>query len=321
LPGYHRIYIDVLLALDDGDLERAYRSGRELRILLPGNPAAKIWQAYLCVATNRPREALAVLEGIDSLVGDSPARMWWVNRRRREAFFRLGAYEDALRASREMRDLSSDPVLGWSDELVILAAAGRLDQLEVEVGRYLAEVPAEIGVGRRLANVGLALRLFGEESTGADLLHRAVAWWETQPPRVTNVGRQRYLQMETLYAAQQWEEALSHLQGLLAERPEDLEGLGYLGLIAARQGNRVRADSVVALLEARGSAGNEVLPTYYRARIAAVLGEQVEAVQLLRRAIDAGYLFFGSPFDQFTRWDFVPLSEYRPYQDLSEPKG
>jgi hypothetical protein len=321
LPEYHRIYVDVLVALEDGDWERAYRSGRELDFLLAGNPAQKIWQAFLCLSTNRPREALDVLDGIDSLVGDSPARMWWVHRRRREAFFRLGAYDDALRASREMRSLNRDPALGWSDELVILAAAGRLAELEDEVGRYMAEAPAEAGVGRSLAKVGLALRLFGEERAGMDLLRRAVAWWESQPPSVMRVERLRYLQMETLYAAERWGEAFAQLQALLAERPGDLVGLAHLGLIAARQGNRVRADSVVELLEARDSAGNGVLPTYYRARIAAVLGERVEAVQLLRRAIDAGYNFFGYPFDQSTRWDFAPLRGYRPYQDLNEPKG
>ena len=324
LPEYHRAVIDVISALDAGEYERAYRAGTVMERLLANNPATKIWQAFICVATNRPREALALLDGIESLVGDSRARMWWVMRRRREAFYQLGEYDDALQAAREQRDLSGDPAwrwLDWRDELVVLVATGRHSELEEEVDRFSAIAPPELGIGRTLANIGLALQLRGDEEAAVDLLRRAVQWWEAQPASVVAAPAQRLRRVETLYAAQRWEEALELLEQLSQQQPDRIHITGYRGLIAARQNDRARADSLSRVLEASAPANDGGLTALYRARIASVLGESEVAVRLLRRAIDSGYNFFGTPFEQFPLGDFASLRDFGPYRQLTGPRG
>ncbi len=324
LPEYPRAVIDVWSAIYDGNLERAYQTGTVMVRLLTGNPSPRIWHAYLCLAANRPRESLEVLDGIDSLVGDSRGRMWWVMRRRRDAYFRLGAFDDALRAARALSDLTSDPVRvtqDRQDELVILATAGRLSELEHEVDRFAALGAPEAGVGRSLANVALATRLRGEGAAAEEVIEHAVSWWEIQPAGLLAAPEQQFRYAETLYAAQRWDEAESELERQASGRPGDVRVIGYLGLVAARKGNRERADSIAHVLLGAGEPDGDVVPLVYRARIAAVLGDRELAVQLLRRAISLGYEFFGQPFEQFPRWDFASLSTYGPYLELTEPRG
>ena len=131
----------------------------------------------------------------------------------------------------------------------------------------------------------------------------------------------RLRRIETLYAARRWDEAQLLLEQSTSDLPSGVHVVGYLGLIAARKRDGVRADSLIQVLHVLQESDGDVLPAVYRARIAAVLGEREHAVQLLRQAINSGYGLYGQPFEQFPLWDFASLSGYGPYLELMEPKG
>jgi len=57
---------------------------------------------------------------------------------------------------------------------------------------------------------------------------------------------------------------------------------------------------------------------YCRARIASLLGEKKEAVDLLSQAFAQGYHFSISVHHEP---DFEPLRDYQPFQELVRPKG
>jgi hypothetical protein len=58
-------------------------------------------------------------------------------------------------------------------------------------------------------------------------------------------------------------------------------------------------------------------PTYWRARIAALIGDKEGAVNLLRQAIKQGYSYSSlHPVE-----DFESLTDYPPYIQLMKPKG
>ncbi len=60
---------------------------------------------------------------------------------------------------------------------------------------------------------------------------------------------------------------------------------------------------------------------YWRACIAALLGERDTAVDLLARALDAGYVYQVRFLDAHVEPSFVALRGYPRFQELLRPKG
>ena len=96
-----------------------------------------------------------------------------------------------------------------------------------------------------------------------------------------------------------------------------MESLGYCGVLAARLGDAREARRIAGALSRSDRPHLFGSHTYWRARIAAVLGEADGAVALFRQAFAEG-----CPFDiAFHRdMDFESLRDFPPYQALLRPK-
>jgi tetratricopeptide (TPR) repeat protein len=115
-----------------------------------------------------------------------------------------------------------------------------------------------------------------------------------------------------LYQAERWEEARELFLQLAAEDPENLDYRGYLGAIAARKGD---ADEAMAVAEALPAG---IPAIRWRARIAALLGDEERAMTMLREALAQGARFNLSFHNDM---DLESLCDYPPYQELLRPKG
>ena len=120
------------------------------------------------------------------------------------------------------------------------------------------------------------------------------------------------------YALGRWDAADSLFQILFAESPQAYWYLGMLGAIAARRGDRDSALAVSHMLAEIDAPYARGVPTAYRARIAAVLGDQDEAVALLRQSFEEG-----RPCCEWTHTDpdMRLLIGYAPYDRFVKPKG
>ena len=122
-----------------------------------------------------------------------------------------------------------------------------------------------------------------------------------------------------LYAAERWEEARAVYVGLRRADSMNVDFLGGLGASEARLGHRVEAEALAGRLAAinRGP--------YWRARIAALLGDRDGAVALLRQAIAQGIscaVRWGPGIEDCHReMDFESLRGYAPFDELLRPKG
>jgi tetratricopeptide (TPR) repeat protein len=163
---------------------------------------------------------------------------------------------------------------------------------------------------------------------------RALGWYEARPAaeRAAPAFAGRYA--EALYAAGRWAEARrlferlpagadsapkmeGYLGTLAAAPPDAVDRRGYLGALAARRGDRataIAADSALASLRRAYLAGRH---TYWRARIASLLGDRERAVTLLREALGEGRTY---PM-LHGEGDFAPLHGMPAFQDLIRPKG
>jgi hypothetical protein len=98
---------------------------------------------------------------------------------------------------------------------------------------------------------------------------------------------------------------------------DDVNRLGFAGALAARRGDAAaarEADGALAALRRPYLAGRH---TYWRARIAALLGERERAVALLREALREGQMYPALHGNA----DLVPLRDVPAFRELMRPKG
>jgi pentatricopeptide repeat protein len=93
---------------------------------------------------------------------------------------------------------------------------------------------------------------------------------------------------------------------------------GALGVIAARTGDHDEAWRIFNDFPDRGHRINPSRRCYWRACIAANLGEKDMAVELLKEAYVNG---FGESLILHIDVDLQPLWDYPPFQEVIEPKG
>ena len=104
--------------------------------------------------------------------------------------------------------------------------------------------------------------------------------------------------------------------------PNSITAIGRLGVIAAAEGRQdgaVAFDRELAGIDRPYVGG---LPTFWRAKIAAALGEREDAVSLFRQAIGEGLSFFsatwGNPFHADI--DLEPLRGYASFDEILKPE-
>jgi serine/threonine protein kinase/tetratricopeptide (TPR) repeat protein len=305
--------LDELNGLLSGNQAQALSAMRQAGKLAPRSIWVVEWSGVALV-NNRPRECIEALKGLGAR---SPWVYYWTFLA--EAYHLLGEHEKELETAREGRrrfPTSSDP---YYRELYALAAMERMDELRELIGEQttLMEISTPAYVRRIAAE---ELRAHGHEDQAMTLLDEAIRWYESQSPEKLNSLREGYAL--TLYNARRWDKAKDVYEELAKTFPKDsASGWGYegwLGCIAARQGDRVRAMEVSDWLKDLKIpylfGGN----TNNRACIAAILGDKEQAVALLKESFLQGHSFGTGIHKDF---DLESLWDYPPFIEILKPKG
>jgi DNA-binding SARP family transcriptional activator len=289
-----RAWHDRQLALYRGDNQRTYEAALRMAELAPRSGWV-IALADAAIAVNRPREAIAALEeaGLESLgpTRDHGAALLAA------AYHMAGEYGKELEVTDEtVREIGLD----WDfvgPGVRALAALGRVEALE----ERLAEVqgmPTTIYGQPRAANALTAavaeLRAHGRPDAAAAVADRFLAP-TGQPEHEAVAPAATLARARMLYELGRWGAAArllkhAHAEPAPAERfgPADVRRRGLAALVAAQRGDPRAA---LALDVELAEADEPYLfgePTAWRARIAAVLGEDERAIRLIRRAFAEG---------------------------------
>jgi len=197
-------------------------------------------------------------------------------------------------------------------EVRALSALGRIDEVQAVAGRSLS-IPATSGTGGQvLEEAARTLRAHGHREASLVLAARAVEWHRTQT-RAPNDETRADLG-RVLYLAERWDEADRMFATVAAKGPERL---GYAGACAARRGDVSRARAISAELQRLSDPDLLGYHTYWRAKIAALLGEHPRAVDLLRQALAQGQVLrLRVHHDE----DFESLRDYSPFLELVKIK-
>lgn len=327
---WSRAVLDHLSALLAGDWEGAYRTARVLAELSPDSE----WLFKLGFAAHETRRSG---EALDALLRVDPDRGWikeWSSywRVRAEVQHVVGDAEAALADARRGRTASPDDPWLRTLELRALAALGRADEL-------LATMEDEFAAGDGAALWHLTLvveELRAHGHAAADrLLARALPAAEAATARDGSRSARGDL-ARLLEQAGRDDEAGAQYRALIAERPEGAEFQVRHAVVAARQGNPGPAREVAEWLaglddETLDRVAPSALQLRYlwgpreawlalmRARVAAQLGDEAGAVELLQDAVARGlrhtYLHL------HTHPDFDGLRDHAGFEALLRPRG
>jgi tetratricopeptide (TPR) repeat protein len=230
------------------------------------------------------------------------------------AHHRLGEHREELRVARRARELFPDERSAVLLEVRALAALRR----DRELNRLLAEpVHADRTPMVLLQAAGLELLVHGSSAAGEALLRAALERHRSQP---SEDPRFRFFLASSHRLVGEWEEAERLLRELAAEQPGVLtmSVQGHLGGLAARRGDIAEAARISRWLAELDDPDLRGANTYFRARIASLLGERDEALRLLQQSQREGLLDFWLVIH--TELDFAPLRDYPPFQEFIRPK-
>lgn len=200
------------------------------------------------------------------------------------------------------------------DRARALIGLGRVE----EAIRLADEILALPGTaGETLLNMALELRAHGHRARADALVSRVVHWYRSRPPDAAMTETVRAGLARALYVAAEWDEADRVFNALAQEFPRNVDYLGALGAVAARRGDGARAERhsrQLASIEQRYLFGRSL---YWRARLAALVGDAPTAVNLLRESFAQGQ---GFVIDIHRDVDLEPLATVPAFRAMVTPK-
>jgi tetratricopeptide (TPR) repeat protein len=324
IPPGTRFNLEANRASAEGDIEGAYNWTR--RAIDAGSRDHTAWLslAIYCLQLNRPAEALAALAEMRKSLPEETGAQANFYSYLAAAHHMLGHFPTELEAARALEGLAP-PAGRYSPYAVGRAAAalGAADDVRATLDRLEASSDSTGLAGWMMVAVALEQRIHGSGADAEEAITRAVQWFETRRDPMESNAWLDVLYGSALYYAGRWQDAERVLREVEDPLSRGVVVLGHLGLSAARLGEEDRAaDCDSRLTELESAPGlNGAAASSFRARIAAVLGDEDEAVRHLKRAFDAGLGYQPAPFlGKQYRFDFEGMADYGPYRELLRPR-
>ena len=313
LTPLQQLYLDHLSSVVSRDRMKALNAMRKAAKIAPGAIDPYDWGRAAYVV-NRPKEAIEAFKMADRERQWLPYWNYFT-----ASYHSLGEHEKELEIAKQARKRFPDSFDALNYEVRALAALGKIEEVKKRIEESLTLTkPSTAGTpGGTMRTAGEELRAHGYADAAMTSFDQAIQWYRSRPAEEMD-SLLRYGYGLTLYDARRWEEAKSIFEELAKKLPDNIEYQRYVGCIAARQGEREKALKVSEWLKNLKQPYLFGKHTYYRACIAAILGEKDQAVTLLKDSFLQGYtygLYLHGDFDFESLWD------YPPFKELLKTKG
>jgi tetratricopeptide (TPR) repeat protein len=164
------------------------------------------------------------------------------------------------------------------------------------------------------------LRVHGRESESADMLKRARGWLAGRPQQEFQARRSsRRTLANVLFAMRQFDSAQTRYAELAASDATDIAARARVGTSAALRGDSATARKVAVDLSRLALPYKKGETLYWRAVLAASLGERESAARLLEQAAARGQGF--SDLSAHRQEEFLPLRADEAFAAVMRPKG
>jgi serine/threonine protein kinase/tetratricopeptide (TPR) repeat protein len=317
------LWLDRLKAESQGKHEEALRAVLQLHKLAPREALYTFLAAAIEIGINKPRLAIDLFERTEVpeswLKIAAQGILWFANWS--NAHYLLGNHKKELEVALRARKYFPDDLTPMILEARSLAAQGRIEEVKKVVEESLLSRSSVGTAGRVMLAAARELRLRGYQEAFRDIAGRAVEWYRGRAAGKEVSEEQRYELVVALYVSEQWKEAGALIEKLRSEKPDNIDYLGYSGALAARRGDKVEALRISEELKRIDRPFTFGAQTYWRARIAALLGMKEEAVELLRQSFAQGNDYIRSTGFIIQEADLDPLRDFAPFRELMKPKG
>jgi DNA-binding SARP family transcriptional activator/TolB-like protein len=295
-------FLAVSRARCDNDFELGMRLARARLATDPGSAFARWRLATNAWHAGHVTEAIAAFRSIDPAtqlgwISDSGKVIYW--RELAAAYHALGDYDAELGVGTQVGRRAPDRLARIFLTARALVGAGRA----AEALRALADaerlapdpalVASELAFQYRpealatpawvMYQIATELAAHGFSDAAREAAEHAVRWSRARPAEEQARPEHRLTVARALEMLGRYDEATRVTTALVAEGPGNLDLRGTAGVLAARQGNRADALGIDAWLSRFPARNSRGLPTLYRARIAALLGDERHAQVLLER--------------------------------------
>jgi serine/threonine protein kinase/tetratricopeptide (TPR) repeat protein len=313
------LFLDRMKAESQGKNEESLRAILQLQKLAPREVLYNFLAVAEEIGLNKPRQALDLFEKVElpeSRLDATWFAYWCI------AHYFLGNHKKELEVVRRARKYFPDALGLMANEARALAARGKIEEVKKVIEESLLSRSSIGTAGRVMLTAARELRLRGYQEAFRDIAGRAVEWYRGRAAGKEASEEQRSELAGALYVSEQWEEAGALIGKLRSEKPDNIDYLGYGGALAARRGDKEEALRISEELKRIDRPYTFGAQTYWRARIAALLGMKEEAVELLRQSFAQGnyYLDIQGVFI-IQAADLGPLRDYAPFRELMKPKG
>jgi tetratricopeptide (TPR) repeat protein len=302
----------------EGRLLDALKSLREVERLDPDDLVTNYLIGFYELRLNRPQATIDQYGKVNAERWNASTTGGWRHTRLASANHLLGRHEEELRIAQVAKGLFPSSLATRNDELLALAALGRMDDLRKAIDD--TQAVTVLGGGTPAGSMRVAaeeLRAHGHRAESIEWAKRAVAWYRNQPAQALTSAASRLALAQSLYAAEEWSEAGKLATALLKEQPDNTAYVALAGAVAARQGDRgVAAKHAAALAHAPSAPFGAI--ELRRAQLAALLGEREQSVQFLRDGFARGLSMSAGLHRNI---DLETLRGFAPFDELMKPKG
>jgi tetratricopeptide (TPR) repeat protein len=324
LTPLEQAYLQYTRGFLDRDLAASMTAARRALQLAPQITIHRLFVALFALPLNRPQEAIEALDpAVLSALPSHYFEAWWPLGAMAIAQHLVGDYEKELEYAELGIERFPDVGNFYRHKAGALAALGQAEAVQTVIEDCTQLKLREPGLtaGLVMAWVALELRAHGHHQQSLDLAGQAVEWYDRRAARLGAGSIEPgmlFVHSWVLRVAGRWEEAAEPL----LERKElgsyTIDVAGSLGLIAARTGDHEEARRIFDDMPDSDRPGSAADRAYWRAAIAANLGEEGRAVELLRESYSLGRRH---DIEDHVDVDVEPLWDHPEFQELIRPKG
>jgi tetratricopeptide (TPR) repeat protein/predicted Ser/Thr protein kinase len=232
---------------------------------------------------------------------------WWVMT---SSLHLLGEHDRELKEAVKARSVIPNSPATMSYEVRALCAMGR----EAEVWKRVDEsrtLGNSAETGSLLVMCVRELRRHGYPEAAQKAVGKAIEWYTSRPDSEQQLPWRQSALANAYYVAGRYAEAREIYKALLQKSSDNMNYQGHIGTIAARTGDTSEARRIDTILKNMNRPYLFGQHTYWRACIAALLGQKDDAVSLLRDAFGQGQQCerVHADIDFESVWDYPPFKE------------